>query len=412
MAILKQDVWALRCAQILIDRYAYEMIDVRTNSKEVWLGNPNRSDFPLLRLSGENFFQRSIDQQRIERIKNAIETFFKREMNLTQVEFFADTPLQNDSDIIYVSPQLCSDVRFCESFPEVQPALMSEEDPQSEYERLLEAFKAMRDKQVRQTRKKFSEGLPWASFTIMGICVAITVAINLFAIKYDIFAASILFGAYYKTFVMAGFEYWRFLTAGFVHIDIFHLFINMMALSNVGMVLERLYGRKKFLSILLLGIVIGCVFVYIGEGNVLTVGISGGLYALLGSLIIYAYDNGWLKNPPFRNQLFFMLGINLLINFLPNISVLGHAGGFVTGVLLGIIYSETPHLAALRKNAKIASIALLVLLIPLSQMNIKTDPLYGKTDQYVLDMARDLNLNGYADWMSERLSNYYEEVSR
>jgi len=412
MAILNQDVWALHCAKILIEQYAYSIIDVRTNAKEIWLGNPNREDYPLLRLTGENFFRRPFDTQRVQRIRQAIETFFKREMNLTEVEFFTDAPLEEEGQVVKLSPELCTDPHFCEAFPEVKEVLRFADDPQNEYNKLSEAIRAVRDKQVKEARKQFAKGIPWASFIIIGICTAISVTINLLAANYDIIASSIFLGAYYKTFVLAGYEYWRFFTTGFVHIDLFHLLINMMALTNIGMMLERLYGRKKYLSILFSGIIVGSLFVFIGQNNIVSVGISGGLYALLGSLIVYAYDNGWLKQPAFRSQLVFILSINLLVNLIPNVSVLGHAGGFVSGLLLGIIYSETPHLALLRKNAKIAALALLVLLVPISQVSIKHGPFYAKTDQYVIDLALDFGFDSYAEHMADRLSDYYEEVAR
>lgn len=412
MAILNQDVWALRMAQILIERYAYDIIDVRTEAREIWLGNPNRQDYPLLRLTGENFFRKPIDTQRVQRIRNAIETFFKREMDLTEIEFSTDNEGSLEAKIIRVGPDLCSDEKFCESFPEVKEVVLFAEDPQSEYKKLAESIKAIRDRQVKETRQRFDRGIPWASFIIIGICIAMTVFVNLLATKNDIFASAILLGAYYKTFVLAGYEYWRLLTGGFIHIDIFHLLVNMMALMNIGIMLERLYGKKKYLIILLSGILIGNAFVFVGQGNVLTVGISGGLYALLGSLAIYAYDNGWLKQPQFRNQLLFIFSINLLINFMPNISVLGHMGGLLAGLLLGIVFSETPHLKALRTNARFAGIVMILAMLPLSQMNVKREPIYGITDGYVLDMATKFGFGDYAKSMGIKLSNYYESLSK
>jgi rhomboid protease GluP len=412
MAIMNQDVWAMRLAKILVERYAYNIIEVRTEVREIWLGNPDRKDYPLLRLTGENFFRKQIDIQRVQRIRDAIESFFKREMNLTEVEFATDNEGEIEGNIIRVSPDSCTDTVFSATFPEVKEVAKFADDPQDEYKKLADSIKAVRDRQVKQTRRQFERGIPWASFIVIGICVAMTVIINLLAIKNDIFASAILLGAYYKTFVLAGGEYWRFLTGGFIHIDIFHLLINMMAVMNIGMMLEKLYGPKRYLIILLTGIIVGNAFVFIGQGNVLTVGISGGLYALLGSLIVYAYDNGWLKQPQFRSQLLFILGINLLINFMPNISVLGHLGGLITGLLWGIIFSETPHLKLLRTNAKFAAIAMLLVMIPLSQMNVKHDPIYSITDGYVLDLANKFGLTGYSKYMANNLSNYYERISK
>ncbi|MGB7595628.1 MAG: rhomboid family intramembrane serine protease [Erysipelotrichaceae bacterium] len=412
MAIMNQDVWALRLAKILIEHYSYNVIDVRTEVREIWLGNPDRKDYPLLRLTGENFFRKPIDTQRVQRIRDAIETFFKREMDLTEIEFSTDNDGTVEEHFVRVSPDSCTDVKFSETFPEVKEVVLFADDPQSEYKKLADSIRAVRDKQVKDTRRKFERGIPWATFIIMAVCIALTVIINLMALKNDVFASAILLGAYYKTFVLAGNEYWRLFTGGFIHIDVFHLLVNMMALMNVGIMLERLYGKKRYLMILFSGIIIGNAFVFIGQGNVLTVGISGGLYALLGSLVIYAYDNGWLKQPQFRNQLIFIFLINLLVNFMPNISVLGHMGGLMAGLLLGIIFSETPHLKSLRMNAKFAGIVMILAMLPLSQMNVETDPIYGLTDGYVLDLASKVGLGAYAKSMGVKLSNYYEKVAK
>ena len=57
---------------------------------------------------------------------------------------------------------------------------------------------------------------------------------------------AIFLGAYYKPFIIAG-EFWRFLTAGFVHIDLWHILMNMLALRNLGMFMEKITGRWRYL---------------------------------------------------------------------------------------------------------------------------------------------------------------------
>ena len=72
---------------------------------------------------------------------------------------------------------------------------------------------------------------------IIAICFVVWLFIQLFPSDSTI-TNSILIGAFYKPFVLAG-EYWRLLTAGFVHVELWHLAMNMMALLSLGKIFEE-----------------------------------------------------------------------------------------------------------------------------------------------------------------------------
>ena len=77
-----------------------------------------------------------------------------------------------------------------------------------------------------------------ATNSIIAICFVVWVFIQLFPSDSTI-TNSILIGAFYKPFVLAG-EFWRLLTAGFVHVHLWHLAMNRMALLSLGKVFEPL----------------------------------------------------------------------------------------------------------------------------------------------------------------------------
>ena len=107
-----------------------------------------------------------------------------------------------------------------------------------------------------------------------------------------------------------------------------------------------------------------------------------------------------------------MLFRSVLINFIPQVSVLGHLGGLIVGVLLGFMLSRKPSWAPLRKHGYLALIVLSMAIVTLAARNENYLPLYGQTDQWVLDIARDVGLEGYAEHMEQRLLEYYLEVER
>jgi hypothetical protein len=50
--------------------------------------------------------------------------------------------------------------------------------------------------------------------------------------------------------------------------------------------------------------------------------------------------------------------------------------------------------------------------VTLAAQNQNYLPLYGKTDQWVLEIAEDVGLNGYSEMMKDKLFDYYQEVER
>ncbi|MBP3868129.1 MAG: rhomboid family intramembrane serine protease [Solobacterium sp.] len=132
-------------------------------------------------------------------------------------------------------------------------------------------------------------------------------------------------------------EYWRLLTAGFLHIQPLHLLMNMYALYSYGS-LERAFGPALFGTILLLSIIGGNVLsAFLGSEDAITLGISGGLYGLLAAYMVLLYKLGMLQQPGVQSSLLRVLIVNLVINLFPNVSRQGHAGGFLTGFAIAML---------------------------------------------------------------------------
>lgn len=218
--------------------------------------------------------------------------------------------------------------------------------------------------------------------------------------------AKIALGAYYRPFVIINHEYWRFLTAGLLHGDLLHLFCNMTALINCGPMIERLYGHKWFAIILVGSILMGSAFAHLA-GTEMMVGISGGLYGVMGAMVVLAWYHNWFQIPNVRNSFIRTLGINLFISFLPGVSLAGHAGGFVFGLLAGMYSLQTIHKKK-SSNAINAGIALIVLCVVLCIQIVRKPylhSLYIRTDMEVLEIYKDFHLP--IDKKLEQLEKYY-----
>ncbi|MBM3684235.1 MAG: rhomboid family intramembrane serine protease [Actinobacteria bacterium] len=132
--------------------------------------------------------------------------------------------------------------------------------------------------------------------------------------------------------VAAG-EWWRIVTAGFLHAGILHLAFNMVALANLGRVLESVIGRPAFAALYGASLCTGSFGVLLTSPYAPTVGASGAVFGLFGALAVLQWRAG---GNPFDGGLGGVLALNLVITFVvPGISIGGHLGGLAGGALVG-----------------------------------------------------------------------------
>lgn len=142
-------------------------------------------------------------------------------------------------------------------------------------------------------------------------------------------------GALYGPLIAHSHEYWRLLSAGFLHQGLPHLLINMLSLWFVGQSLEPAVGRVNFLAIYLASLLTGSFGALLFQPGAATVGASGAIFGIFGALIVLARERGI---PFWQSGLGPILVLNLLFSIsFRGISIGGHLGGLVGGVIAGWI---------------------------------------------------------------------------
>lgn len=393
-------------ALALIENEGYKMIDVRILGKEIWLNHP-RNTKELFRFSLNGGFNLPRQEERTMAIRKAIEKVFGERTLLYDVRFDDDESryeLIEDTAMIVLSSQTQDNV-FLDHFPMLKPILQKIEEKPSDLEDAQKKLNQYRPRFEVTARSK----IPHATLSVLVVCLSMFGIINLVTeLKgYNAVNTAILFGAYYKTFIVANAEYWRFLTSGFIHTDFIHLLMNMYALYNLGLFFEPKFGQKRFILTLLVGIISGSAFLFITSGNLLAMGLSGGLFALLGAIVVYQVESGQIMYRPVQMQLLQLFMINLFISFLPGIAFMAHIGGFFSGVLVALFFNYKPSWKPLKRHVLIASIMLVAIMISLIITDKKHQPLYGQTDTEVVQMASDIGLGWYANELHKNLIAYY-----
>jgi membrane associated rhomboid family serine protease len=133
-------------------------------------------------------------------------------------------------------------------------------------------------------------------------------------------------------------QWWRLLTAGFLHFGVIHLAFNMIALWVIGRDLEQVLGRARFLIVYLVSLLGGSLAVFLfAAQNSLTAGASGAVFGLMGGLAVVLLRMRLSPRPALT-----IILVNVIISFVvPGISILGHLGGLAFGALTtaGMVYT-------------------------------------------------------------------------
>lgn len=133
-------------------------------------------------------------------------------------------------------------------------------------------------------------------------------------------------------------DWYRVITAGFLHYGLFHIAFNMYALYILGPTFERSLGPVRFGLAYMACLLGGSFGALLLDPNALTAGASGAIFGLMGLAVISQRSIGlsiWDTG----------LGMVLLINFaitfgVRNISAGGHIGGFAIGLAIGWLVYE------------------------------------------------------------------------
>jgi len=131
-------------------------------------------------------------------------------------------------------------------------------------------------------------------------------------------------------------EWWRLVTAGFLHGGLFHILMNSWVLFDVGAQVEQVYGASRMLVIYLVSSVAGFYLSYLWTPNP-SVGASAGIMGLIGAMIALSVHHRSDLTTAIRGQyirwVIYMLLIGLI---LPGIDNAAHVGGLAAG--FGVAY--------------------------------------------------------------------------
>jgi membrane associated rhomboid family serine protease len=170
--------------------------------------------------------------------------------------------------------------------------------------------------------------------------------------------------------VAAG-EWYRLVTAMFLHYGVVHLLLNMWALWVLGRTLEAVLGPLRFLALYLIAGLGGNIAVYLFSApNSPAVGASTAIFGLFAAIFVIMRRLG-----RDTSAIVPILVINLIFTFtVPGISVAGHLGGLVVGALMALVLAYAPRM---RRTAFQAAGGAILLVALLGLVLVRTAALTG-----------------------------------
>lgn len=139
-------------------------------------------------------------------------------------------------------------------------------------------------------------------------------------------------------------QWWRLVTAMFLHFGLLHIFMNMWCLVDLGPMVESLFTKTKFIVLYLVTGVIGfALSAFVSSG--ISAGASSPVMGLIGILIGVSFHHGGLGKA-YRSQLWrWVIYIGVLGILGPffgfgGVDNAAHVGGFVSGLVLGYLIPE------------------------------------------------------------------------
>lgn len=342
------DELVMKLLHYFITEKGYSPIILHGAKNEIWLENMD-SDYQIIRIVSNyihNDEQLDFDLFRTKQIMKQIKkkTFSYKVNTLSLFVNLGDNV--NIDKYIHVDNvdsakiNQISDLKkydfITETFPTISKNTKFKEKGMNLFLKITEEIGKKNEKENIQNEETFKPKKP--------IITCILILINLIIFLLCNYNQSYIYNL--ALFKNIGTDYYRLITAAFTHYELFHFIFNMYALYVIGSQLESFLGKTKYTIIYLFSAItsslLSLVFL---NSNSYSLGASGAIFGLFGSLLYFGYHYRVYLGNVIRSQVVPIILLNLFLGFmLSGIDNAAHIGGLVGGLLitmaLGIKYKS------------------------------------------------------------------------
>ncbi len=361
------DEVTMQLVHYFITKENYQPIVVNGLQNEIWLENTDKY-FEVIRINSNyihNDEQLDFDLYKAKTVVKQIrKKMLSFKCNTLNIMLNVGDNVNNLSssyknmELLKVNSinDLGNDEGLASLFPELKNDIIDSSDPMDFFINITDDINEETERKSRLYDKVFSQKPIVVTYALIVINIIVFILQYMEIINTNLYATS----AYS---IKMG-HYWVVLTSAFLHSDIIHILCNMYSLYFIGVQLETVLGKKKFIVVYLISAIMGSLASALLSGGA-AIGASGAIFGLIGAMLYFGYYYRLYLGNVVRSQIIPVILINLFIGFmLPGVDNFGHIGGLVGGIFAAMMVGiEGKSDKMNRINGAIITIALMAFLL-------------------------------------------------
>ncbi|NLA33451.1 MAG: rhomboid family intramembrane serine protease [Tenericutes bacterium] len=331
----------MKLLHYFITEKEYNPIVLQGAEDEIWLENIN-SDYKIIRIVSNHIHNKEQLEFDLFKTKSVVKKIKKKLMtfNIPVLSIFTDLEDNKiieeikDMDCIYLYDEkdLNKYSFIYKYFPDINQKLKFKEDGTQLFVKITKDINKFNKKNATEAEDLFKPKKPYITYAL----IIFNILIYLLMILFNRYDEIISVFATWRIGFIAG-EYYRIITGVFLHGGVIHLLFNSYALYVVGGQIESFYGKSKFL-IIYIGSAIMASLLSMTLGTYASVGSSGAIFGLMGSLLYFGYYYRLYLGTVIKSQILPLIIFNLIFGFItPGIDNAAHIGGLIGGILVSSI---------------------------------------------------------------------------
>lgn len=367
----RKNVLAMKLLHYFITEKNYNPIILQGAENEIWLENMD-SDYKIIRIVSNHIINDEQFNYDVIRTKHVLKKIKRKTFTFSLNVLSIFTDLDDDVKIEKNKNLECvaitdmddlSKYKFIhETFPDISKKTEFSEEGFQLFMKITGDINMKNKADSVKVDEVFKPKIPFVTYGLILINTVIFVLMYFMNYEKE-------FIENYSTWgpgVVINNEYYRLITGAFLHGGFWHFLLNMYFLYAIGSQMESYLGKLKYLIIYLFSALVGSLFSIIFNGVIPSVGASGALFGLLGSMLYFGYHYRVYLGQVIKSQIIPIIVINFIIGFMSNgqIDNYAHIGGLVGGALitmaLGVKYKST---VSDRVNGWIVSMILVAFLL-------------------------------------------------
>jgi rhomboid protease GluP len=150
-------------------------------------------------------------------------------------------------------------------------------------------------------------------------------------------------------------QWWRYITAGFLHGGILHILMNSWVLFDLGAEVEQIYGTSRLIVFYFVSTITG-FWTSSHLGLHASVGSSAGIFGLIGAMLAFGVTDKSSLGAAVKALYMRWVIYGLVLSFIPGVDFYAHLGGLAGGFVAGFLAS-TPRARLMWKEPLLRALA-------------------------------------------------------